>query len=309
MKPHRTLSPVPVRRARARGVRVRRAGPVRDDRLLQPHRVERLRRQIFVGLAELRRRRAGHGVPDILHQRRRLHPGDARPSRCWSGCCSPGSCSSVRRGRIWFRVAIFTPVMLPMVVVAILWSFVYNPDFGLLNAALIAVRAGGLDARLARRRADRAARDLRRLGLGVRRLLHDDLLRRAPPGARPRSSRPRASTAPASGHIFWRVRVPIIRNAIEVAVLLCVTGGFQSFDLFYVHDQRRAVPRHRDPDDLPRAGRVPHRRGRLRLGDGRHPDRRRGRASGCSSTALRRTADREGRAHRRLLAKAKEAAR
>ena len=34
--------------------------------------------------------------------------------------------------------------------------------------------------------------------------------------------------------IFWRVRVPIIRNSIEVAILLCVTGGFQSFDLFYV---------------------------------------------------------------------------
>src|SRR6218665_351846 len=42
----------------------------------------------------------------------------------------------VRGGSIWFRVAIFTPVMLPMVVVAVLWSFVYNPDYGLLNAAL-----------------------------------------------------------------------------------------------------------------------------------------------------------------------------
>ena len=34
--------------------------------------------------------------------------------------------------------------------------------------------------------------------------------------------------------IFWRIKVPMIRNAIEVAVLLCVTGGFQGFDLFYV---------------------------------------------------------------------------
>ena len=46
---------------------------------------------------------------------------------------------SLRRGRLWFRVAIFTPVMLPMVVVAVLWSFVYNPDFGLINASLAAV--------------------------------------------------------------------------------------------------------------------------------------------------------------------------
>ena len=28
---------------------------------------------------------------------------------------------SMRPGRLWFRVAIFTPVMLPMVVVAVLW--------------------------------------------------------------------------------------------------------------------------------------------------------------------------------------------
>ena len=54
--------------------------------------------------------------------------------RCWSGWASPGS-SRMRRGGLWFRVAIFTPVMLPMVVVAVLWSFVYNPDFGLHQRA------------------------------------------------------------------------------------------------------------------------------------------------------------------------------
>ena len=32
--------------------------------------------------------------------------------------------------------------MLPMVVVAVLWGFVYNPDFGLLNSDLDAVGLG-----------------------------------------------------------------------------------------------------------------------------------------------------------------------
>ena len=40
----------------------------------------------------------------------------------------------------FFRVAFFVPVMLPMVVIAVLWAFVYNPDIGLLNAGL---RASG----------------------------------------------------------------------------------------------------------------------------------------------------------------------
>ena len=34
--------------------------------------------------------------------------------------------------------------------------------------------------------------------------------------------------------IFWRIKVPMIRRLWEVAVLICVTGGIQGFDLFYV---------------------------------------------------------------------------
>src|SRR5690349_6219506 len=52
---------------------------------------------------------------------------------------------SALRGRLWFRVAIFAPVMLPMVVVAVLWSFVYDPDIGLVNATLAAFGLGALE--------------------------------------------------------------------------------------------------------------------------------------------------------------------
>jgi raffinose/stachyose/melibiose transport system permease protein len=34
--------------------------------------------------------------------------------------------------------------------------------------------------------------------------------------------------------IFFGIKVPVIRNTVEVALLLCVTGGFQAFDLFFV---------------------------------------------------------------------------
>ena len=50
----------------------------------------------------------------------------------------------LRPRSLWFRAALFTPVMLPMVVVAVLWSFVYNPDFGLINGALGALGLTGL---------------------------------------------------------------------------------------------------------------------------------------------------------------------
>lgn len=35
-----------------------------------------------------------------------------------------------------YRIALFVPVMLPMVIVAVLWRFIFNADFGLLNGAL-----------------------------------------------------------------------------------------------------------------------------------------------------------------------------
>ena len=34
--------------------------------------------------------------------------------------------------------------------------------------------------------------------------------------------------------LFRRIKVPMIRGATGVAILLCVTGGFQGFDLFFV---------------------------------------------------------------------------
>lgn len=40
------------------------------------------------------------------------------------------------RGRLFFRTALFLPVTLSFVVVGLLWSWIYNPTFGLLNATL-----------------------------------------------------------------------------------------------------------------------------------------------------------------------------
>ena len=140
---------------------------------------------------------------------------------------------SARGGSLWFRVAIFTPVMLPMVVVAILWAFVYNPDFGLVNAALGAV---GLE-------------ELQRVWLGdtstallavcvvsgwvfagFYMMIFYAAFRQIP------AEVIEAGRLDGAGEwtLFRHVKVPMIRNAVAVGVLLCVTGGFQGFDLFFV---------------------------------------------------------------------------
>ena len=140
---------------------------------------------------------------------------------------------SAARGRLWFRVAIFTPVMLPMVVVAILWSFVYNADFGLVNAALGALGLEGLQ----RVWLGDTSTALLAVSLvsgwvyaGFYMMIFYAAIRQIP------SEVLEAARMDGAGEwvLFRRIKVPMIRNAIAIAVLLCVTGGFQGFDLFFV---------------------------------------------------------------------------
>ncbi|MGJ8720718.1 MAG: carbohydrate ABC transporter permease [Salinibacterium amurskyense] len=149
------------------------------------------------------------------------------------GLVLAGLVSVRRRGSLWFRVAIFTPVMLPMVVVAVLWAFVYNNDFGLLNAALQSL---GLE-------------DLQRVWLGdtstaliavsvVSGWVYAGFYMTIFYAAFNQVPAEVIEAARLDGagewQLFRRIKVPMIRSAITVALLLCITGGFQGFDLFYV---------------------------------------------------------------------------
>jgi multiple sugar transport system permease protein len=44
--------------------------------------------------------------------------------------------NEMRHGKAFFRLAFYLPVMLPPIVTAFLWRWIYNPDSGLLNALL-----------------------------------------------------------------------------------------------------------------------------------------------------------------------------
>jgi raffinose/stachyose/melibiose transport system permease protein len=140
---------------------------------------------------------------------------------------------SMRPGRLWFRVAIFTPVMLPMVVVAVLWSFVYNPDFGLINGALEAV---GLE-QLQRIWLGDPSTALLAISVvsgwvfaGFYMMIFYAAFRQVP------AEVVEAARLDGAGEwaLFRRIKVPMIRHVTAVAILLCVTGGFQGFDLFFV---------------------------------------------------------------------------
>ena len=139
----------------------------------------------------------------------------------------------LRSGGMWFRVAIFTPVMLPAVVVAVLWAFIYNPDFGLVNGALEVV---GLEQfqRIWLGDPDTALLAVSVVSgwvfAGFYMMIFYAAFRQIP------SEVIEAARLDGAGDwaLFRRIMVPMIRGVTAVAILLAVTGGFQGFDLFFV---------------------------------------------------------------------------
>lgn len=133
----------------------------------------------------------------------------------------------------FWRALFFSPMVLSMVVVGLLWSFVFNPDFGLLNATL---RGLGL-ARWERAWLGDAATALLMVSLvsgwryaGFYMALFAAGLRRVPAEVLEAGRLDGAG----EGTLFRLVTLPLLAPVMVVAVLLCVTGGFQSFDLFFV---------------------------------------------------------------------------
>jgi raffinose/stachyose/melibiose transport system permease protein len=133
----------------------------------------------------------------------------------------------------FYRIAFFVPVMLPMVVIAVLWSFVYSDDIGLINTGL---RGIGLDDWAPVWLGDPSTALVAVsvvsgwIYAGFYMAIFYAALQRIPANIVEAATLDGAS----QWRIFFSVRVPMIRPIIEIAVLLCVTGAFQSFDLFYV---------------------------------------------------------------------------
>lgn len=133
---------------------------------------------------------------------------------------------------LW-RALFFSPMVLSLVVVGLLWSFVFNPDAGLLNQGL---RAMGL-ASWEREWLGSDATALVAISLvsgwryaGFYMALFAAGLTRIPPEVLEAARLDGA----AEWTLFRRVTLPLLAPVTAVAVLLCVTGGFQAFDLFFV---------------------------------------------------------------------------
>ena len=140
---------------------------------------------------------------------------------------------SAKRNTTFYRVAFFTPVMLPLVVISVLWSFLLNPDMGILNRILGNL---GLESWQRIWLGDQATALLSIsvisgwIFAGFYMAIFYAGFQRIPSTI--------IESARLDGASEWqllrKIKIPMIKNLTEVAILLCFTGGIQVFDLVYV---------------------------------------------------------------------------
>jgi len=132
-----------------------------------------------------------------------------------------------------FRILFFTPMMLSLVVVGLIWKFVLHPQDGLLNHALRLIGLG----RLALPWLANPNTSLLTVCVvsgwvyaGFFLVLFYAGLQRIPASL--------IESARIDGANEWQIirhiKLPLLREVILVAVLICSTGAFKAFDLFYV---------------------------------------------------------------------------
>ena len=137
------------------------------------------------------------------------------------------------RGRAVFRTVLFMPVVMSFVVVGLIWSWIYNYNFGLLNAivGVLGLQAWKQDW-------------LGNASIALGALIVVDIWKwfgfhmvinlaglQSIPNELYEAARIDGATAWQS---FWRVTLPLLKPVTMINVLLATSGAFNVFDLVYV---------------------------------------------------------------------------
>lgn len=131
-----------------------------------------------------------------------------------------------------FRVLCFSPVVLSMVAAGLLWTFMYDLRFGLLNAFL---RDAGLgqfaQAWLSNPRTALAAVTLVSgwKFAGFYMIIFLAALKRIPTNLLEAAMLDGANAVQR----FFRITLPLLKETTLIATLLAITGGLSGFDLFF----------------------------------------------------------------------------
>ncbi|MHB8063223.1 MAG: carbohydrate ABC transporter permease [Ruminiclostridium sp.] len=140
------------------------------------------------------------------------------------------------KGHKFFRSAFFLPQILSTVVVALIWSFVYNPQFGLLNSML---KSLGLEEFIRLWLADRSIAIFSVLVvnawyyIGLIMIILLSAINNIPIEIFEAADIDGFSE---TSRTFY-ITIPLIWDTIKVTVLLGIAGSMKAFDLVYVLTQ------------------------------------------------------------------------
>jgi len=132
-----------------------------------------------------------------------------------------------------FLFCYLVPVMVSEICIGLLWRFMYNPYFGLVNAALKAVgleslQRGWLGESSTAFAAVVVVMSFTYLGLYV--LLFVAAVRSVP------ESLYEAADIDGAGHLtkFWSITIPMVWDAVRANILLAIIGSLKTFSLVFV---------------------------------------------------------------------------
>ncbi len=148
-----------------------------------------------------------------------------------------GLSSNLRRHE-WLRAAFFTPFVLPIVAVGLAWWIIYEPNFGLANSLLAALRGGkaaGQPAGIAWLGEPRLA-TLSIIAVACWRYLgfHMMVLLAGLQGIS--AEYYEAATLDGAGgwKALWYITLPLLRRVLLVDALLIAVGSVKVFELIWV---------------------------------------------------------------------------
>ncbi len=143
------------------------------------------------------------------------------------------------RGQAWFRSLYFMPYITPMVSITLVFGWIYDPQFGLLNAAIQTVDVFGLMkepvAWLQDPKTAMASVVMLRVWKNVG---YNVLLFLAALGNLPSDLEESAHLDGASSwQIFWRITLPLISPTLFFVLVMTMINAFQVFDSIYLLTQ------------------------------------------------------------------------
>ncbi len=135
------------------------------------------------------------------------------------------------KAQSWFRAAFFLPQVTATVAIAMVWLWIYNPQQGLLNAALSFV---GIPGHAWLESTDSALWAVSLVGIwqgiGMKMLIYIAALQNVDEALYEAASIDGASTV----RKFWSITLPMLKPATFFVFVISIIGAFQVFDQIYV---------------------------------------------------------------------------